>query len=120
MLVGGPFTLTIAIASMYTASDLPFQPKLARAMRRIPSYWAITGNNNGSGANARVYHLLVGTFCPSPDGRTEKLDRLVNHAIAKMNQKIQLIGGSATNSCSTHAGSIVSSGQSLCHLDAFS
>jgi pimeloyl-ACP methyl ester carboxylesterase len=54
--VGGPLTPAVAIASIYTSSDLRFQPE---ARERHAENFQVRGTHNGLGVNPRVYRLLA-------------------------------------------------------------
>lgn len=53
---GGPLAPGVAIASIYTSSDLPFQPE---ARESHAENVQVHGSHNGLGVNARVYQLLA-------------------------------------------------------------
>ena len=53
---GGPLAPAVAIASIYTSSDLPFQPE---ARESHAENVQVRGSHNGLGVNPRVYRLLA-------------------------------------------------------------
>jgi pimeloyl-ACP methyl ester carboxylesterase len=54
---GGEIPATVAIASIYTPSDLPFEPQ---ALESHAENIEVRGTHNGLAANRRVYEVLAG------------------------------------------------------------